>query len=217
MINDKKRERRAKRGNDLRVFILGAGVSAACGVPVAKDLLRDCMGETSGTPKSEIEKVHKLLKYLYPAFSPKLRNYPNIEDVFNLIEMAKTFNSEEFLKSDQWSKPRLNGVQRVIEKIVTDFLWSLMQNRERFSTIREFAAENVTYGDVIITFNWDVTIESALHLHPDEPEFEYFYPSRSRKVDMYLLKPHGSIDWFRQSPASTIDPQRRPNQFGRLR
>jgi hypothetical protein len=44
-----------------------------------------------------------------------------------------------------------------------------------------------------------------LHLHPDEPEFEYFYPSASDSVDMYLLKPHGSIDWFRRShlPRST--------------
>jgi len=33
--------------------------------------------------------VTDLLSYLYPAFDEDLRNYPNIEDFLNLLEMAK--------------------------------------------------------------------------------------------------------------------------------
>lgn len=163
------------------------------------------MSAQEGRPGTGLDEIHDLLEYLYPAFKPTLKNYPNIEDFFNLIEMAKTFNSEDFFKSDQWPRARLTGVQKLVEKIVTDSLWALMQNREKFSLIGEFAADNIAVGDVVITFNWDVTVESALHLHPDELEFEYFYPSKSETVDMYLLKPHGSIDWFRRSqlPSST--------------
>jgi len=44
-----------------------------------------------------LSQVHKLLKYLYPGFDERLRNYPNIEDFLNLVEMAKRFNTEEYI------------------------------------------------------------------------------------------------------------------------
>jgi hypothetical protein len=184
---------------------LGAGVPAACGVPVAKDLLRASITDADTKSGAAVDEIHKLLRYLYPSFKPRLRNYPNIEDFLNLIEMAKRFNSEEFIESSVWTTKRLTNVRNNVEKLVTDFLWRLMQNRDRFQLITDFAGENIRRGDVIVTFNWDVTIENALHLHPEEYEFEYFYPSESPKVDVYLLKPHGSIDWFRRSqlPRST--------------
>jgi hypothetical protein len=49
-----------------------------------------------------------LLHYLYPNFDRQLRNYPNIEDFLNLIEMAKLFNSEEYIASQLWSVGRLD-------------------------------------------------------------------------------------------------------------
>src|SRR3974390_1766223 len=60
-----------------RVFILGAGVSASCGIPVAQSILRESLCRLAMTDASEVKKVHNLLAYLYPGFDADLRNYPN--------------------------------------------------------------------------------------------------------------------------------------------
>ena len=183
---------------NLRVFILGAGVSASCGIPVAKDIFRISMLRLSDKDSGQAEKVHRLLKYLYPSFSKSLRTYPNIEDFLNLLEMARKFNTEDFMRSTLWGKQELTDVRRITLNGVTDYLWEFMQQKERLQVIRDYASEAVSLGDVIITFNWDVTIEHALHLHPAEPNFDYSYSKDRKRDQIFLLKPHGSIDWFRK-------------------
>jgi hypothetical protein len=182
-----------------RVYILGAGVSAACGIPVAKDILRAAMVKLRDDSAEKAAEVHKLLAYLYPGFDRHLRTYPNIEDFLNLLEMAKQFNTQDFIKSSVWPKSRLRRVSDLTLKAVTDYLWEFMQSEEKYKVIRDFAEEAIQPGDVVITFNWDTTIEHALHLHRDEPTFVYTYSRPRKKDEITLLKPHGSIDWFRKS------------------
>lgn len=182
-----------------RVYILGAGASAACGIPVAKDILRAAMLKLRSDSAEKAREVHKLLAYLYPGFDRHLRTYPNIEDFLNLLEMAKQFNTEDFIKSSVWPKARLRAVNDITLKAVTDYLWDFMQNKETYKLIRDFAEEAIEPGDVIITFNWDTTLEHALHLHRDEPTFVYTYSRPRKKDELTVLKPHGSIDWFRRN------------------
>src|ERR1700674_1698583 len=63
-----------KRLPRLRVFILGAGVSAACGIPVTRDIFRAMMLRLLRTEDPGADEVHKLLRYLYPSFDVKLKN-----------------------------------------------------------------------------------------------------------------------------------------------
>lgn len=55
-------------------------------------------------------RVLRLLEYSYPSFNVALQNYPNIEDFLNLLEIAKTFNSEEYIRSSIWSPNELEKV-----------------------------------------------------------------------------------------------------------
>lgn len=70
----------SEKRRHLRVFVLGAGVSAACGVPVAKDIFRATMLRLVHKDEKKAEEVHRVLRYLYPGFDENLKNYPNIED-----------------------------------------------------------------------------------------------------------------------------------------
>lgn len=183
-----------------RVFILGAGVSASAGISVAKDILRSAivqLGESSDSAKAE--QVHDLLEYLYPSFNQELRNYPNIEDFLNQIEMARNFNDEKFLASNRWSPTRLKAIESTTVKAVTEYIWECMRKKERQRPIDDFVRLALRPRDTIITFNWDLTIERSLESYAGNPGFEYTY-SRTRKTDAFsLLKPHGSIDWFEKS------------------
>ena len=183
----------------LRVFILGAGVSAACGIPVAKDIFRATMLWSLATSGSDAAEVHKILRYLYPGFDAKLKNYPNIEDFLNLLEMAKTFNSEEFIRSEPYSESRIKRVERVVLKAVTEFLWESMQSKDKLKPLHRFVEKEISPGDVVITFNWDVGFEQSLYMHRKDPSFHYFYSRDLDQKQVFLLKPHGSIDWFQKA------------------
>lgn len=146
--------------------------------------------------------VHKLLHYLYPSFDAKLKNYPNIEDFLNLLEMAKTFNTEEFVRSEPYSEERIKRVEEITLKSLAEFLWQSMQSRDCLKPLHRFTEKQVNLGDVVITFNWDVSLEQTLYMDRKEPHFHYFYSRDVDQEQVFLLKPHGSIDWFRKAELS---------------
>jgi hypothetical protein len=200
-LRPKKKPRKRHRG---RVFIIGAGVSASCGIAVASQILRESMLRLEGIDTQQVKKVHKLLRYLYPNFDNSLRNYPNIEDFLNLLEMAKKFNSEEFIASDLWAEPKLDDVKNITLKAVTEYIWQLMADTKRQQIIRDFVRENLREGDTVVTFNWDLTFERALEEYPRDPGFFYKYSSRRERKYLALLKPHGSIDWFARKAVHSL-------------
>lgn len=182
-----------------RVFVFGAGVSASCGIAVAKDILREAVGRLAQVDHDKAERVHRLLKYLYPGFQKPALNYPNIEDFLNLLEMAKVFNSEEFITSGLWPEDRLEEVERVTLKAVTDYIWDRMQQHQGMEAMQGFVREVVRANDTFITFNWDLTLERSLWDDSGGRAFWYSYPPDRSEPSVALLKPHGSIDWFRRA------------------
>jgi len=68
-------------------------------------------------------------------------------------------------------------------------------------------------GDVVLSFNWDLLLESAL----TELRRDWNYELKDNKLA--LLKPHGSVDWF-DSKTTTIKASLTSpviEQIGRLR
>jgi hypothetical protein len=117
-----------RKRKSTHVFVLGAGVSASCGIPVAQNILQKAMDRLADHDRPAWDKIHRLLDYLYPSFRVALRNYPNIEDFMNLIEMAQQFNSEEYIQSSLWPAGELKNVQRNVLQTVTDYIWAQMKD-----------------------------------------------------------------------------------------
>ena len=179
-----------------QVFIFGAGGSASCGIAVAKDILRASILRLSRKDSTKTDQVHKLLDYLYPSFNRPFRNYPNIEDFLNQLEMAKKFNTAEFIESNLWPPARLEKINHIILKEVTEYIWDIMQGKDELQVLKEFVAGELRVGDTVITFNWDLTAELALMDHPDNVTVSYSYLKSAEDESVFLLKPHGSINWF---------------------
>jgi hypothetical protein len=180
----------ARNKSERRVFIIGAGVSASCGFAVAQTLLREALTRLANHDAVSEAKVHDLLGYLYPGFNVALRNYPNVEDFLNLIQMACEFNSEAYMTSTLWPRQKLQETQKTVLKAVTDYFWERMRECS-LDALRTFVRNCVEGGDTIITFNWDLTIEKVLE---EQDKVDFWYEPTG---DVVLLKPHGSIDWFR--------------------
>ncbi len=192
-----KRKQPIVRRKRRRVFILGAGASASCGIAVARDILREAMQRLSKRDAKQSDKVHDLLRYLYPGFSEDLSNYPNVEDFLNLVEMAKEFHTEAYIESKRWTEARLQEAAGVTLRAITEYIWEFMAESDRRRVLSGLVGELVRPGDVIVSFNWDFMIDLALEDIDESSSPVYSYSSSRDSV--ILLKPHGSIDWFEKS------------------
>ena len=145
----------------------------------------------------QADKVHDLLRYLYPGFSEDLSNYPNVEDFLNLVEMAKQFHGEAYIASKRWSQTRLQEAADISLRAITEYIWEFMADADRRRVLSTLVGELVRPGDVIVSFNWDFMIDLALEDRDEGSSPVYTYASSRDSV--VLLKPHGSIDWFEKS------------------
>jgi len=188
-----------------KVVVIGAGVSASCGIAVSKDILREtisALGEKSHASRE----VHEALKYLYPDFELEFRNYPNIEDFLNLLDMASVFNTEEFTESSLWPRERIGRVTEIVRRGLSEYIWSFCSSPEKTSkSLLAYVDTYIRPGDVIITFNWDLMIEQALSKRDKVPRLVYQYSRGSNQKAIVLLKPHGSINWYDKNSAPLVD------------
>jgi hypothetical protein len=187
-----------------KVIIIGAGVSASSGIPVAKDLLKNAI-VMQGEHTHESKEVLRALEYLYPDFDPQYKSFPNIEDFLNLLEMARVFNSEDYVESSLWPKERVARVRDIVLSVISDYIWSFSIRPEGPSqSLRDYLSHQVSHKDVIVTFNWDLLIEQAIEGLKKPPKVEYQYSRDSERKKLVLLKPHGSVNWFDKESAVTI-------------
>lgn len=180
------------------VFIIGAGVSASCGIPVAKDIFREAMEARVFGSEDDWELVRKLLDYLYPSFQTSGKFYPNVEEFLNQVEMGQRFNSENFFRSTYWPPQKLKRVNAITLCSIASLIRNRMKDSSKQAYIRKFVHEFIQPGDVVITFNWDTTVEKALEDHPTIRAIKDVYAGYGKselEQGIVLLKPHGSIDW----------------------
>lgn len=181
----------------LRVFVIGAGVSASAGIPVSKNLLPALMSHDG-----DVAQLNSVIRYLYPSFNEKLRNYPEIEDLFNQIALAKTFSTYSVLGKDRFSIKQLENIELGLRKRLSEYLWDKMDpnvEKKDFGYITKFA-RLLRPSDVVISFNWDFALERSLRFLIPQPEIDYFFPGDEGQNKIHILKPHGSIDWFSIEP-----------------
>ena len=161
----------------LRAFILGAGASVHVGYPLIKDL------------------GPKLMKYV--AENPGPRNYPYWLDPDELKKYGPLDDIEEIVTTLEQSE-RPGPILAFLREAVCAFFNSIRANSALL--YRHFASEVVRDGDVVITFNYDVSLDRELRKTgkweiSDGYGFDLGIPGMGRSATR-LLKLHGSTNWM---------------------
>lgn len=171
--------------NTKRVFILGSGFSAGMGLPTLNNLFNDLM-YFAEKPGYENDRRHILqaLEFLYPHFKANItsHSYPPFEEFLTLVTMAKGLLIYDDNYWDQKEKSAL--------KLLTDFFADKSKKAESLPLLETFT-NNLTYGDVIVTFNWDNLVERSLLNQNKNVDFL----ERNGKA-VTILKLHGSLNWW---------------------
>ena len=174
------------RRSKTRVFVLGAGASKSCGLPLTNELFPEVLPKVA--PRS---RLLELIEYLYPHFRLSWRNYPRFEEFLSLLDVHLEFNPK-VKRRHLFGNTEVQELKESLLSAVSRHLCDLVsgvdiRNKQMFRLAQELGPR-----DVVITFNWDTTLELALNELGRARDFSYVLTSKY----MSLLKPHGSVDWY---------------------
>jgi hypothetical protein len=178
---------------------------------MSRDILGSVVRHVEKNSQRDFRDLVGLLGYLYPSFDASEGNYPYIEEFFAQISMALEFNSETYIHSKYWPPERVQKSEVALKKGLSSFLWTLSSrsatsDSKWIRSVVQFCERVLQPDDVVITFNWDLTIERANSLVSKQFMLRYTYDEKSDRKgrSITLLKPHGSIDWFTQEQAKHV-------------
>ncbi len=191
-----------------RIFVLGAGFSCPAGLPTAIELWQEIL-EKAKTLWGRAAKFHEDLE----AYINYCRECDGLEiaaDEVNFEDFMKYLDIEHFLGvrgSDTWSEDGNEGTI-VTKTLIGQILAQKINKLTKIPDLYLEFARRLEPDDVVITFNYDTLLESAL----DKVGKPYrLFPYRYKRIHEYggetamdcdeviLLKMHGSIDWFDRS------------------
>lgn len=186
-----------------RLIFLGAGFSRPAGLPLGHELfhaVRRSITAESG-PENHVERdLERYVNYLNDCEGTR-----QIADTIDYEQFLGFLDVEHYLGlkgKDTWSDEGNESqlmVRRAIAKVLLEKL-----PKEPPRLYRQFA-RRLNASDMVLTFNYDTLLESALEaegvpyrLFPErcsEVGWSYNTVDNSRD-EVVVLKMHGSIDWF---------------------
>jgi hypothetical protein len=177
-----------------RVFLLGAGASKSWGLPLTNELFPLAL---TGVPKrKDRELIRRFIQYQYPYFRRRWKNYPPFEEFLSLVDVYLDF-ADVIKRGHSFSIEQVRRIRKEVLLAISRVLHEA-RTRAAHAEVKKFA-ELLRAGDVVITFNWDLLVEEALH------DLNKNWECKRNGKAVSILKPHGSLDWYDNQDVS-IDP-----------
>lgn len=178
-----------------RVFVLGAGISKHCGYPLTNDLLKEIISRLK-TNDRDRSNILNFINNLYYKFNYDTENYPNVEEILSLLAISIEMESKKIPEAKyRYYIQDANEINRTILKNICQLFFEKLEKVNEKMAIFEFAS-CLKPKDIVISFNWDLNLEKALEYM--KKEYIYYLDD---KIDnkIIILKPHGSLNWFKQN------------------
>ncbi|MBN4054206.1 SIR2 family protein [Nitrospira defluvii] len=204
-----------------RIIILGAGFSKAASFPLAAELWNE-VRKRACSLEGRAEKFHEDLK-TYLDYKRDCDGVAISEEQVNFEEFLGFLDIEHFLGlrgSDTWSTDGNEGTL-VVKTLIAGILTELSPRPDAIPRLYLEFAKALQPDDIVLTFNYDVLLESALEavgkpyrLFPTRYESvnETYAVVDDSRGEVVVLKLHGSIDWFDRG--SYVDRERLQREAG---
>ena len=195
------------------VFVLGAGFSAPAGLPIGKRLFSELTACAASRSQYDREVLSDHLDE-YQTYKKRVHGVETSEQEVDIEDFIAFFDLRQKLqlrgggiRPDRGTAFELDPFQYWIRYMIG--LTLHLAQRRIDSADRELYvqfAKRLRPGDVIITFNYDTLLETALD-QAGKTYRHYLYSqtgegweeSAAAATDVIILKMHGSIDWFDRS------------------
>lgn len=185
------------------VYIVGAGLSAGLGFPTIADLLPKLWSRV--VSKGWDSDLAAVIRFHHPDFNASRREtFPNIETLLSELDANVNLFGSSRVATGKFTYDRLLEIQQNILLEVSGWFHDLMPPRppdwlkRLVKVIREEEA-------CVISFNYDLILDRWLF--GDELDASSYGFGGTGGVR--LLKPHGSLNWFRRESGSHIKKDRK--------
>lgn|GEM_PF-5099463 len=187
-------ERSSDTGEASRCFVLGAGFSKACGLPLASELtgllFRDAYPEGDDFPAHTRDTYLRFLRCLYPSLDFD-RDWPDFEDLITLLD-----EWERYRRSYEGTEARsvagtATHLKSVLLKHLGTCLCELTASASQTSKdlVADFLRKAQDTDATIVSFNWDLVLECAAK----DADIDIAY-GETEAPGVLLVKPHGSLN-----------------------
>ncbi|WP_291299329.1 SIR2 family protein [Elioraea sp.] len=167
-----------------RIFFLGAGFSAAAGVPLTNVLLPKALR----LMRQEIPDFYERMCQYARDIDLDLNGSPDATKFAHLCTYLDFLELREHGGSERWSD---RGSR---ERLCLNFFLAkaIAHSTPEFTEIPELYrkfVDRIRYPDIVVTFNWDTLLENAF----DAAGVPFSYDFQRGTV--WLIKLHGSVNW----------------------
>jgi hypothetical protein len=193
------------------LYVLGAGFSAAAGLPLANDLWREVYRRALSTRwtsqfREDLDE--------YVEFKEKCDGVRLERDQVDFEEFLGFLDIEHYLRlrgKDTWSDDG-NETQVIIKTLIGQILTERTPQSHAIPELYLRFAERLQPYDRIVTFNYDVLLERACEAVGKPFRLGHGH-SLSRDEVITIFKLHGSIDWFDKKQYLLLQQTARENGY----
>jgi hypothetical protein len=208
------------------VFLLGAGASAQCGAPVMSNFLDVAAGllrtNQVREKREQFERVFEVIGGLQAVHSKAQLDLNNIEAVFTALELGRIIQRVPGMKPEEIPQAISSLKELIVQTLELTIKFPTHGTTINPPRAYEAFAKVIEYlqGEAmpqrscsVITFNYDVAVDMALHRVHLGPEY-FLHAGRGKGVP--LLKLHGSLNWaIENDPPHAIHPLHLRDYFSR--
>lgn len=194
------------------VFILGAGASCECGLPLISNFLEKSKELYDRAEASEYKenykRVFQAIGNLQNVNSKSFINIYNIEEVLSAFEMGRTINKLPGISKKEEIEQIVVSTKRLIYETLDKSTALMIPSRSSlpdacigYKRLVEFIdrqnRENINACSVI-TFNYDLLLDYALCKQELKANYCLNEINEDKANQVKLMKLHGSLNWFMQ-------------------
>lgn len=185
------------------VYILGAGFSAAGGLPTQAEFSRQLLMSADNDDASASGICSQVISEFYQycfGWRGNMDSTPTLEDVFTMIDLSAGSGHNLGIK---YTPKKLRALRRILIFSIFNVL-DKYQVASQSAEIQRFVQEVCDEQAGFVVMNWDIVLESAFK-YTNRRRFHYCIPAKSwgdgATVDVQqdaweIAKIHGSSNWL---------------------
>jgi hypothetical protein len=191
------------------VYVVGAGFSAGLNYPMTDALLREVWPELHGPEREQLEKIVAFHHPEFDAVRPK--TFPNIERLLTDIDVNLKLFTSSRPKVGNFTPEKLEAARDnlllTVGSLFHDRFPAAIKTPWLFKIVQRIQNENAA----IVSFNWDLILDHLVF--DDEIAAVNYGLSQPLGSGPLLLKPHGSLNWYKGTDIDVVSPSKRIEIF----
>jgi hypothetical protein len=191
------------------VYVVGAGFSAGLGYPLTKSLLIDVWDMLANDARKQLTKI---IEFHHPGFDPKrTTSFPDIEQL--LTEMAVNLQLFDASRpaEGRFTKEQLKESRQILLFTIASWFHDLYRTATKTSWLPSIVEKLRKEKAAIVSFNWDLILDQQLF--NGNVSAETYGLSKQLYDGPLLLKPHGSLNWYKGTQLERVSDSKRIKIF----